>query len=115
MSPRDSQPEALILSPPDDAVSRSGSFDGKSLEPREQIMKMRVLLTLSVLAVGLSVSALAQQKDTADSQLAQQLEATGRTSDEGFNKGDAAAIAALFTQDAVLLLEDGPVYGKPGY
>ena len=59
------------------------------------------------------MSALAQQKDTTDLQLAQQLEASGRTSDEGFNKGDAAAIAALFTQDAVLILEDGPIYGKP--
>ena len=76
-------------------------------------MKMRVLLTLSVLAIGFSVSALAQQKDPADSQLAQQLDAIGRISDEGFNKGDAAAIAALFTQDAVLVLQDGPVYGKP--
>jgi hypothetical protein len=45
-------------------------------------------------------------------QLAQQLEAIGRTSDEGFNKGDAAAIAAVFIQDAVLLLADGPVYGN---
>ena len=76
-------------------------------------MKMRVLLTLSALGIGFTVPAVAQQKDTTDSQLAQQLEASGRESDEGFNKGDAAAIAALFTQDAVLLLEDGPVYGKP--
>jgi ketosteroid isomerase-like protein len=76
-------------------------------------MKMRVLLTFAVLAFGLSVSALAQQKDTADLQLAQQLDAIGRISDEGFNKGDAASIAALFTQDAVLVLQDGPVYGKP--
>ena len=76
-------------------------------------MKMGLVLTISALAIGLSVSALAQQKDTADSQLAKQLEASGRTSDEGFNKGDAATIAALFTQDAVLILQDGPVYGKP--
>jgi hypothetical protein len=74
---------------------------------------MRVLLTLSVFGIGLFVPALAQQKDTAASPLAQQLEASGKTSDEGFNKGDAAAIAALITQDAILLLEDDPVYGKP--
>jgi hypothetical protein len=54
---------------------------------------MRVLLTLSVFGIGLFVPALAQQKDTAASPLAQQLEASGKTSDEGFNKGDTAAIA----------------------
>jgi ketosteroid isomerase-like protein len=76
-------------------------------------MKMPLLITLVGLAIGFAEPAFAQQKDTSDSQLAQQLDAIGRTSDEGFNKGDAAAIAAVFTEDAVLLLQDGPVYGKP--
>jgi ketosteroid isomerase-like protein len=76
-------------------------------------MKVRLLLALVGLAIGFTVPTFAQQKDTGDPQLALQLEAIGRTSDEGFNKGDVAAIAALFTQDAVLLLQDGPVYGKP--
>jgi SnoaL-like domain len=83
------------------------------LKHREQTMKMPLLMTLVGLAIGFAEPAFAQEKDTSDSQLAQQLDAIGRTSDEGFNKGDAAAIAAVFTEDAVLLLQDGPVYGKP--
>jgi ketosteroid isomerase-like protein len=87
--------------------------DNPTLEYRKKTMKIHVLLALAGLAIGFAVPSFAQQKDTTDPQIAQQLEAIGRTSDDGFNKGDAAAIAALFTQDAVLLLEDGPVYGKP--
>jgi hypothetical protein len=74
--------------------------------------KIHVLLALAAFAIGFAVPASAQQKDTTDPQIAQQPEAIGKTSDEGFNKGDAAAIAAVFIQDAVLLLADGPVYGN---
>jgi ketosteroid isomerase-like protein len=77
-------------------------------------MKMRVLLILAGLAIGFIVPALAQQRGSeADTQLAQQLDAIDKTNDEGFNKGDAVAVVASFAQDAVLILEDGPVYGKP--
>jgi ketosteroid isomerase-like protein len=115
MSPKRSSTEGIDPLVPGDAANpqRDSSRTNYLRTSGEQIMKMRVLLTLSALGIGFTVPAVAQQKDTTDSQLAQQLEASGRESEEGFNKGDAAAIAALFTQDAVLLLEDGPVYGKP--
>jgi uncharacterized protein (TIGR02246 family) len=51
-------------------------------------------------------------KDTTDPQITQQLEAIGRNTDEAFNKGDAAAVAALFTQNAVVVTPQGPVYGR---
>jgi len=32
--------------------------------------------------------------------------------DEAFNKNDATAVAALFTEDAVLVASDGMFYGR---
>jgi hypothetical protein len=46
------------------------------------------------LAIGFAVPALAQQKDTADAQIAQQVEAIATKNDEAINKNDAAAVAA---------------------
>jgi hypothetical protein len=51
--------------------------------------------------------ALTQQKDTiTDPQIVEQLHAIGKKSDEAFLKGDAAARAALFTEDAVYVEAD---------
>jgi hypothetical protein len=71
-----------------------------------------VLLALAGLAIGFAAPAFAQQKDTTDPQIAQQLEMIGRKSDEAFNNKDAAALAALFTQNAVVVTDRGPIYGR---
>jgi hypothetical protein len=60
-------------------------------------MKVRLLLTLQALAIGFGVSALAQLKDTADPQVAQQLvsfynSALRTKYDEAFSNKDAAAL-----------------------
>jgi uncharacterized protein (TIGR02246 family) len=74
-------------------------------------MKMHLLLALAGLAF--TGPALAQQKDTiTDPQIVQQLHAIGMKSDEAFKKGDAAARAALFAEDAILVTYTGPVYGR---
>jgi hypothetical protein len=64
-------------------------------------MKVRSLLALVGLAIGFVVPTLAQQKDTDDPQIVEQLNALRDKSNEAFENGDAAALAALFTDDAV--------------
>jgi hypothetical protein len=57
---------------------------------------------------------IAQQKDTiTDSKIVQQSHAVAGKSDEIFKKGDAAARAAVFMEDAVLVTERGTFYGRP--
>jgi ketosteroid isomerase-like protein len=75
-------------------------------------MKMH-LVALAGLAIGLAVPTLAQQKDKVDPQIVQQVHEIGMKSDEAFKKGDAAARAALFTEDAVLVTPGGLIFGRP--
>jgi hypothetical protein len=64
-------------------------------------MKMRLLHALAGLAIGFLVPALAEEKNTVDPEVRQQIEAVLMKHDEAYNKNDAAAIAALFTLNAV--------------
>jgi ketosteroid isomerase-like protein len=64
-------------------------------------MKMRLLLTIVGLTIGLAVPALAQENNTVDPEVRQQIEASIVKFDEAYNKNDPAAVAALYTQDAV--------------
>jgi uncharacterized protein (TIGR02246 family) len=49
-----------------------------------------------------AVTATAQQKDTVDPQVAEQVRALAAKYDEAFNTNDATALGALFSEDAVL-------------
>ena len=53
---------------------------------------MRLVVALVGLAISFAVPAFAQQKDTADPQIDEQIV---KKFDEAFNNGDAAAVAAL--------------------
>ena len=64
-------------------------------------MKIPFLITLAGFAIGFVLPALAQEQNTVDPEVRQQIEAVHMKFVEAQNKGDAAAIAALFTQDAV--------------
>ena len=76
-------------------------------------MKTRSLFTLAGLAIGFALPAFGQERDAAvDPQIVQQLHAIGKKSDEAFLRGDAVSLAALFTEDAILVNDTGPIYGR---
>jgi uncharacterized protein (TIGR02246 family) len=87
------------------AAGRLGNNHPKT---REETMKMRLLLTLAGWAFGFAVPAIAQEKDAVDPEVRQQIEAVHMKFDEAYNKHDAAALAALFTQDAVEVWQGWP-------
>ena len=51
-------------------------------------------------------------KDMADPKTTQAIRALSTAYDEAVNRNDAAAIAALYTEDAVFVTDAGPVYGR---
>jgi ketosteroid isomerase-like protein len=53
-----------------------------------------------------------QKKDKVDPQTIEQLQTASKKYDEAINNNDAAAVAALFTEDAVFVTDTGPVYGR---
>src|SRR5260370_38380267 len=53
-----------------------------------------------------------QEKGIADPQLRQQIDAESKKYDEAVNNNDAAAVAALYTEDAVFVTDTGSLYGR---
>jgi ketosteroid isomerase-like protein len=77
-------------------------------------MKIR-LLVLVGLAISFAVPTLAQEQNTVDPEVRQQIEAVLVKLGEAYNKHDAAAITALYTQNAVQMWDwenVGPFYGQ---
>ena len=64
-------------------------------------MKIRLLFRLAALAIGLATPALAQLQNTVDPEVRQQIEAVTKRMEEAFNKHDAAAWSAFYTEFAV--------------
>ena len=64
-------------------------------------MKLCLLLALAGLAIGLAAPTFAQDKNTVDPEVRQQIEAVLKEREEAINKSDAAAVAALYSVDAV--------------
>ena len=77
-------------------------------------MKIPSLIALAGIAIGFAGPALAQQNAAGvDPAIIQQLENTiSAKYNEAVDKHDAAAIAALYTEDAVFLTATGPLYGQ---
>ena len=87
-------------------------------------MKIRLLLILAGFAISFVLMTFAQEKDKVDPPISQQrdllgspnaLEVFGNLSgklDDAYNNKDAEAVAALFTEDGVLVTPDGMVLGR---
>jgi len=76
-------------------------------------MKIRLLLTLVGLAISYALPTFAQQQNTPDPKLREECIALDKNFDGGFINGDAAALAAFYAEDAVIVSPDtGPIYGR---
>jgi uncharacterized protein (TIGR02246 family) len=76
-------------------------------------MKIRLLGALVGLAISFALPTFAQEKAaTLSEQDCQQLGALHKKWDDAENNNDAAALAALFAEDAVFVTDKGPVYGR---
>ncbi|HET9376590.1 MAG TPA: hypothetical protein VFO40_16575 [Chthoniobacterales bacterium] len=62
-------------------------------------MRICLLVALAELAIGFAVPSTAQKQNTVDPEVRQQIEAVYMKFGDAHNKDDAAAIAALYTQD----------------
>ena len=75
-------------------------------------MKKRLVVPLVGLAISFALPTYAQEKDVADPQTTQKILAIAKAYTEGMKNNDAAAVAALFTRDAVLVTIEGPIIGR---
>jgi SnoaL-like domain len=70
-------------------------------------MKIHLLIALVGLAISFALPTFAQEQSAVDPETRQEIEAVAMQSVEAYNKHDAAAIAALYTLDAVRVLDRG--------
>ena len=75
-------------------------------------MKIPLVVALVGLAVSLAWPTFAQQKETVDPQIIEQLNALGKKVLDAMNNNDAAARAALYNEDAIEVTDEGPIYGR---
>jgi hypothetical protein len=87
-------------------------------------MKSASLLAIAGSMICFAVPAFAQKTETADSKIVQQRDLLGVPKaiddfgalslklEEAFSKNDASAIAALFTEDGILVAPDGMFSGR---
>src|SRR5258708_20740690 len=75
-------------------------------------MKIRSVVALIGLAISFALPMFGQQKERGDPKTLEQLDALGKKLDEAFNNNDAAGVAALFTEDAIWVVDTGPLYGR---
>ena len=76
-------------------------------------MKIRLAVALAGLAISFALPIFAQQKEsTPNEQDRQWLDALVKKFDEAWNNNDAAALAAFYAEDAVIVTDTGPIYGR---
>ena len=70
------------------------------------------LAALLAFAIGVALPTFAQQTNTPDPKLRQRLIAVIQKHNDAINSNDAAALAALYTEDAVIVEQEGPTFGR---
>jgi len=75
-------------------------------------MKTRLLGALVGLAISFALPTFAQQTNTPDPQIIEQIDAFDKKFAEAVNNNDAAAVAALYTENATFVTDRGPIYGR---
>jgi uncharacterized protein (TIGR02246 family) len=76
-------------------------------------MKLHVLLALAGLTIGLTLPTLAQQEEPSlDEQDYHKLVELEKRNDEAWSKRDAAALAALYTENALFVTPSGILSGR---
>src|SRR5271154_1854404 len=75
-------------------------------------MKIRHLLTIVGFAIIFTLPAFAQQKDTVDPKISEQIRVLASKYDEAINRQDATGVAALYSQDGVWVTHDGAFHGR---
>jgi uncharacterized protein (TIGR02246 family) len=75
-------------------------------------MKIRFLFAFIGLAISFAWPTFAQQTNKPDPQLRERLIALIQKHGDAINKGDAAAVAANYTEDGVAVEQDGPTFGR---
>src|SRR5271156_3666962 len=76
-------------------------------------MKIRLLVALTGFVISFAVPTFAQQKDTGDTTILQQIRALAIEYANAFNRHDAAAVAALFAEDGDRVTVHGEFRGRP--
>jgi uncharacterized protein (TIGR02246 family) len=84
------------------------------IKHREETMNIRLIVALIGLVISFTVPTFAQQKGTIDPKLEQQIRVLAANYDAAINNHDPAAVAALYTQDAVrtTAMNDGTFHGR---
>ena len=75
-------------------------------------MRLRLLAAAAGLASGMAVVAFAQETGLPDPELRQQILAFVQRFDPAFNNNDPTALASFYTDDAVLVVPEGLMYGR---
>jgi hypothetical protein len=75
-------------------------------------MKIRLILVLLGLAISFALPTFAQQKNTTDPELREKLIAAIKKHTDALDKNNAAAVAANFTENGILVTPVGPIFGR---
>jgi uncharacterized protein (TIGR02246 family) len=78
----------------------------------EDAMKAFLIAALLIPTIFVSLPAFAEQKEISDTALLSELTEHSKGWDDAFNSNTAEALAAKYTEDAVEVTNQGPIYGR---